>query len=303
MHVPTEPPTPTSPWTASHIVPLASDVTRGPIQNMTEYRRLEKQPATAITGTTIPVKTKNRFEHLENEIIDANTTTKTKPAKNQTNAVPTSPMDERPYAPDLSTIEENEEDSVDKSEAHKDEEIISNSVVDESGDSPREVNSASDSEIEDEDIKFNPGPLGNTFLDVGEVITILSGPHAVLEHVPVERKDGNYYIVDNTENIERRKQGKRSEFEDNCGAWTNGTSPTYTFIIRDNNAVTVHLRNELYCVEKMRNKSKVYEPNSDDIFVLNQLYNYLSISEKGPNQFRRRCTWVVNAPSSLPRLD
>ena len=42
------------------------------------------------------------------------------------NAAPTSPMDERPYAPDLSTIEENEENSVDKSEAHETEEIVSN---------------------------------------------------------------------------------------------------------------------------------------------------------------------------------
>ena len=251
MHVPTEPPTPTSPWIANHIVPLVSDFTRGPIQNMTEYRRLEKQPASAIPATTIPVKTKHRFDHLENEIIDveeeacdANTTTKTKPAKNQTkrqpkvkakqtstqkgrksneiitecdmdwtsNAAPTSPMDERPYAPDLSTIEENEEDSVDNSEAHEDEEIVSNSVVDEDGDSPRELNSASDSEIEDEDIKFNPGPLGSKFLDIGEIITILSGPHTVREHVPVERKDDNYYIVDNTENIERRKQVKDQNF-------------------------------------------------------------------------------------------
>jgi hypothetical protein len=154
---------------------------------------------------------------------EANTTTKTKPAKNQTkrkpkakakqtwiqkekksneittecdmdwtsNAAPTSPMDERPYAPDLSTIEENEEDSVDNSEAHEDEEIVSNSVVDEDGDSSRDLNSASDSEIEDEDIKFNPGPLGSKFLDIGEIITILSGPHTVREHVPVERKDGN----------------------------------------------------------------------------------------------------------------
>jgi hypothetical protein len=103
----------------------------------------------------------------------------------------------------LSTIEENEEDSVDNSEAHEDEEIVSNSVVDEDGDSPRELNSASNSEIEDENIKFNPGPLGNKFLDIGEIITILSGSHTVLEHVLVERKDGNYYIVDNTENIER----------------------------------------------------------------------------------------------------
>ena len=88
-------------------------------------------------------------------------------------------MDERPYAPDLSIIEENEEDwdEVDKSEAHETEEIVSNSVVDEDGDSHRELNSASDSEIEDEDIKFNPAPLGNNFLDIGEIITILSGPH------------------------------------------------------------------------------------------------------------------------------
>ena len=112
--------------------------------------------------------------------------------------------------------------------------------------------------------------------------------------------------MDNTENIERRKQGKRSEFWDNCGARTNGASPTYTFIMRDNKAVTLHHRKELYCVEKMRNK--IYEPlesqtNSNDLFVLKKLFNSLSRSEKGPNQFRRRCTWVVNAPSSLPRLD
>ena len=55
-------------------------------------------------------------------------------------------------------------------------------------------------------------------------------------------------------------------------------------------------------------RNKIYEPlesqtNSNDLFVLKKLFNSLSRSEKGPNQFRRRCTWVVNAPSSLPRLD
>ena len=33
-------------------------------------------------------------------------------------------------------------------------------------------------------------------------------------------KENTYFLVENHENIEKRRQGKKSNFEDDCGAWS-----------------------------------------------------------------------------------
>ncbi|XP_053374086.1 uncharacterized protein LOC128546783 [Mercenaria mercenaria] len=100
---------------------------------------------------------------------------------------------------------------------------------------------------------------------------------------------------------------KKSEFWDDCGTWANGTSLSYTFLERDGKLVTIHKRQGLYCTEKVVDKQKVHEPlepqpDSSELLILKRLYNTLNASEKGPDQFRRRCTWVINRPLSMPHL-
>ena len=57
---------------------------------------------------------------------------------------------------------------------------------------------------------FQPGPLGNKYMEIHETIKLLEGPHALLCEIPKGRKDGIYFILDNGENIEARQ---RHEFQ------------------------------------------------------------------------------------------
>ena len=38
--------------------------------------------------------------------------------------------------------------------------------------------------------------------------------------IPQGVKENTYFLVENHENIEKRRQGKKSNFEDDCGAWS-----------------------------------------------------------------------------------
>ena len=63
----------------------------------------------------------------------------------------------------------------------------------------------SDDEIE---VSFQPGPLSK-YMEIHETVKILEGPHTILDEIPKGRKDGMYFIIENTENIERRGNGKK----------------------------------------------------------------------------------------------
>ncbi|XP_060563165.1 uncharacterized protein LOC132722661 [Ruditapes philippinarum] len=165
-------------------------------------------------------------------------------------------------------------------------------------------NESSDSLSEN---KFKPGPLGTKFMEIGELIKVMGGPYTVLAEVPAGRKDGHYYVVNNKLNYERRSNGKRVEFWDDCGSWANGTSPIFTFIHKGGKLISIQNRSGIYCIEKQKQKKKVYEPlepqpSGEELLIIKRLYNTLSASDKGLEQFRRKCTWIENIPSSMPEL-
>ena len=89
-----------------------------------------------------------------------------------------------------------------------------------------------DSERESEE--FRPGPLGKKFMDFKQTLNVFRGPYAVFEEIPPGRKDGMYFVIDNSPNISKRQNGVRSEFWDDCGVWQNSSTPITMFIYREN---------------------------------------------------------------------
>jgi hypothetical protein len=81
----------------------------------------------------------------------------------------------------------------------------------------------------------------------------------------------------------------------------------FSFLYNDGNLQTIHKKEGLYCVEKMKNRKKIYEtiepqPPTNQILTIQRLYNTLNVSEEGTQQFKRRCTWIVSRPDNLTQL-
>ena len=66
---------------------------------------------------------------------------------------------------------------------------------------------------------FSEGTLGNNNNSINKA------PYAMIAEIPTGRKDGTYFVLNNTNNINKRKGGNRSDFWDDCGAWQNAASP------------------------------------------------------------------------------
>ncbi|CAH1245863.1 PIN4 [Branchiostoma lanceolatum] len=139
-----------------------------------------------------------------------------------------------------------------------------------------------------------------TFMTLNGVIESLS--RTKLSHtqplpsIPRGTKEGVFFIVDNTRNEDRRLQGFKSEFVDDCGAWKTSPSPTTYFIAQPNGTLrSVIRRNKTYCTEKMVSRSRTYipiepQPEDNQVIKVHRNYNALSTSP----EYKRRITWVEN---------
>ena len=150
--------------------------------------------------------------------------------------------------------------------------------------------SNSDDTIEDE---IKPGPL-RKFLKVEEMLYILEGPIFTLQEIPVGRKDGMYFIIDDTINVERRKNNNQSQYWDDCGVWRYSSTPPTPFVFRNDKWRSLRLRRGIYCKLKNKNKQAEYipldpQPQPDYVVKLHRLYQKLQDkSSNGKKLFRGR---------------
>ncbi|CAH1276899.1 Hypp9423 [Branchiostoma lanceolatum] len=68
-----------------------------------------------------------------------------------------------------------------------------------------------------------PGPQRD-FLDVDTLVHELRACNEPQEHIPRGVKENVYFLVNNSENEDRHLAGKRSEYWDDCGAWSSRSS-------------------------------------------------------------------------------
>ncbi|KAH3864206.1 hypothetical protein DPMN_027222 [Dreissena polymorpha] len=77
-------------------------------------------------------------------------------------------------------------------------------------------------------------------MELQETLAILKGPHVVLQEIPTGRKDGMFFVVDNSDNIIKRANGNNLNFWDDCGSWVEGATPCSTFIEQSGKLTTVY---------------------------------------------------------------
>jgi len=53
-------------------------------------------------------------------------------------------------------------------------------------------------------------------MEIHTTMEILQGPVTPLEDIPIGRKDGMYYVIQIEKNVEKRENGHRSAFWDDC---------------------------------------------------------------------------------------
>ncbi|GFO17838.1 hypothetical protein PoB_004434300 [Plakobranchus ocellatus] len=114
--------------------------------------------------------------------------------------------------------------------------------------------------------------------------------------VPLGRKENVWFLVDNSDNVIRRKGNKKSQYWDDCGAWGNGakaSTPSTLYTRQNGLAIHVVKREGKYCQEKQSSGKKVYkavepQPASEDVFTLRRNYSKHAHS----NNYVRRVTWL-----------
>lgn len=114
-----------------------------------------------------------------------------------------------------------------------------------------------------------------------------------------------YFIVDNSNNVEKRAAGTKSEFWDDCGAWKHASCPTALFIQKDDKLVSVIKRKGQYCLEKMVQRKRVYtpcepQPHSHDLLEVRKTYQTLKAPDSQKKKsFKRRISRFGNIPAGL----
>jgi hypothetical protein len=295
-------------WTPNHFVPLV-DVTR---KRNTQFNISSSMMNISETTPTTDFTSPNRFEPLlyQNDNIEMNDSNECEQGNIEKPLYYFEKYQENEEEivlagrKNLSTIEEEAVPS-DNDISIEQNSMIFNNSYDSVGSFDINVNiSATEDDLED----FKAGPLGNKFMDLDTIVNVFKGPYAVLTDIPTGRKDGMYFVVDNEVNVENRKNGKKSEFWDDCGAWKNASTPSSTFIVINNKLTSIVKKQGLYCIEMQLNNKRQYipiepQPDNNSILVVHRLYQTLSASPAGKDQFKRRVTWIGSVIHTISSSD
>ena len=139
----------------------------------------------------------------------------------------------------------------------------------------------------------------NKFLDTNKIIDKLSSfsENEVLKEMPRCKKENVYFLLDNSENIEKKEKGYNMEFWDNCGTWASKSlSVKTTFFANFNGRVRSVLEKESVYGIEIKKKFTPLEPQPDksEIFVLKRYYGTLARD----NNYKKRISWFEHMPGS-----
>ena len=115
--------------------------------------------------------------------------------------------------------------------------------------------SSGDSSDSDIEIQFEAGPL-TKFMTIYATIDLFRAPHSALSEFPTGRKDGMFYILDNTSNVEKKQKGHKTEVWDDCGAWKRPSCPKSLYIKKEETLVSLILKNGEYGTDQNINKKR-----------------------------------------------
>ena len=147
-------------------------------------------------------------------------------------------------------IDDDDDAEVDDDYADYDNNEIDSDTGDDDDDADEEEEETSkvgeDTETHDKTRVCSAGKAlpSDDFLPVDMVIDLLTGdtPQKLLVSVPLGTKSNRWFLVENSDNIKRRKVGQKSQYWDDCGAWGNGTkasTPSTVYIRQNGHAMHV----------------------------------------------------------------
>lgn len=138
----------------------------------------------------------------------------------------------------------------------------------------------------------------NKFMEPIDAIKTLLNAKSVVDSIPVGKKDNVYLILQNEDNIQRRKCGVHSQFADDSGSWRKqcGSTPVAYYTWIDGKMMSVVLKNGQYCLKRQENKCKVYKPltpqPAEDMIL--QMHRYYCVLDN--SNYKRRITWMAKIP-------
>ena len=115
-----------------------------------------------------------------------------------------------------------------------------------------------------------------------------------LPTIPSGLKENVYFIVDNERSIDRKENGQKSAFCDDCGVWEtdSGTSPKTPYLFNGKGELKkLYLRKKeggeinekVYCFERQVKKKRVYlpldpQPKADEVVTVQRYYARLMLA-------------------------
>ena len=117
-----------------------------------------------------------------------------------------------------------------------------------------------------------------------------------------------YYVIQIEKNVEKRENGKRSEFWDDCRVWVKVASPSSYFITEDNKLTLIRKHKGKFCKSKnIQGKREFIEielqPQHTDVMIVHRLYQTLKEKTQQGEPFKRRVTWIENPTNEAIQTD
>ena len=117
--------------------------------------------------------------------------------------------------------------------------------------------------------------LNGRFLDVESLCGLLQNENDVKSSIPKGLKEDVYFLIENEGNSQKRVRGKRSNFEDDCGAWFSKSSSTKKTLFHhfNNTFKTIEVKNGKYCTMKMKEWVPLEpQPRDEEVVIMRRFY-------------------------------
>ena len=143
------------------------------------------------------------------------------------------------------------------------------------------------------------------FLDIETVLHELTLVTKPLEFVPCGVKEDQYFLVDNSDNMNRREKGKHGQYWDDCGAWeSNSRGQKTIFVANPGQSLRKVVKHDgNFFLERQKNKKITVfisldpQPESDSLLMIQCYYHKHTLSPT----YRKHVTWITNK-DNMPQV-
>ena len=139
-----------------------------------------------------------------------------------------------------------------------------------------------------------------SFMGFPALLHVLLTEQCIATEITSGKKENMYIVINNTSNVKRRCEGKRSRFTDDCGVWDSRKTSTrmefYIYNKQTGDTTACVRRDSLY---GRMDKNVFYpfavQPSEDDMIVCKKAASHL----KRKPDYRRRVTWLEKVPELI----